>query len=90
MCVDGVVVNDSNGCYTSDGLPVDWLKEKFGGLAVGKFSKKNRRTFVDEWLGKGRVEDSVEGGFVNCNGSVDPVFVWRVNKISFQSNPSEV
>jgi hypothetical protein len=36
------------------------------------------------------VEDSVEGGFVNCNGSVDPVFVWRVNKISFQSNPSEV
>jgi hypothetical protein len=48
LCVDGVVVNDSNGCYTSDGLPVDWLKEKFGGLAVGKFSKKNRRTFVDE------------------------------------------
>jgi hypothetical protein len=50
LCVDGVTVNDCNGCRTGGGLPVGWLDEKFGGFAVGKFSKENRGAFTDDGL----------------------------------------
>jgi hypothetical protein len=65
LCVDGVTVNDSNGCRTGGGLPVDWLDEKFGGFAVGKLPKENRGTFADDGLGKGTVEGCVGSGWTN-------------------------